>query len=139
VRILLTMAAVVLAGCAATAPAEEGPPGPKTTGQALAQMACPHRIAEANAWVNHMPGPGRAARELHVDVRLVESTDTAVMLKAATTQGDTLVLEIRTSPAAPVPGRLAYREPVPEVMYKRISFFCRGGEIHSIDRIEKVY
>lgn len=130
---------LLTAACAATAPVEEGPPQPKTTGQALAQMACPHRIAEASAWVNHMPGPGRSPRELHVDVRLVESTDTAVMLKAATTQGDTLVLEIRTSPTAPIAGRVAYREPVPEVMYKRISFFCRGGEIHSIDRIEKVY
>jgi hypothetical protein len=139
VRILLTIAVVMLAGCAATAPVENGPPAPKTTGQALAQMACPHRIAEANAWVNHMPGPGRSPRELNVDVRLVESTDTAVMLKAATTKGDTLVLEIRTAPTAPVAGRVAYREPVPSQMYKKISFFCRGGEIHSIDKVEQVY
>ena len=138
-RILLTMAAIVLTACATPAPVEHGPPAPKTTGQALAQMACPHRIAEANAWVNHMPGPGRSPRELIVDVRLVETTDTAVMLKAATTKGDTLVLEIRTAPSAPIAGRVAYREPVPSQMYKKISFFCRGGEIHSIDRIEQVY
>ena len=112
---------------------------PKTTGQALAQLACPHRIAEASAWVNHMPGPGRSARELHVDVRLVEATDTAVILKSVASTGDTLVLEIRTAPTAPVAGRVAYREPVPDPLYKRVSFFCRGGEIYSLDRIEKVY
>ena len=129
---------IALAACAA-APAPEGPPQPKTPAQALAQIACPHRIAEAHAWVNHMPGPGRSAREVNVDVRLVEATDTAVILKSVATTGDTLVLEIRTAPTAPIPGRVAYREPVPNPMYKRISFFCRGGEIHSLDTIEKVY
>ena len=112
---------------------------PKTTGQALAQLACPHRIAEAASWVNHMPGPGRSARELHVDVRLVEATDTAVMLRSSASTGDTLVLEIRTAPTAPVAGRLAYREPVPDPLYKRVSFFCRGAEIYSLNSIEKVY
>lgn len=110
-----------------------------TTGKALAQAACPHRIAEAYAWVNHMPGTSRAPRQLHVDVRLAEATDTAVLLKSAASRGDTLVLEVRTAPAAPVPGRLAYREPVPDPLPKRISFFCRGGEIHSLATIEKVY
>ena len=133
-------AVLLAAGCAsAPEPPVNDPLKPKTTGQALAQMACPHRIAEAAAWVNHMPGPGRSARELHVDVRLVEATDTAVVLKSAASTGDTLVLEIRTSPTAPVAGRLAYREPVPNPLYKKISFFCRGGEVYAIDRIEKVY
>ncbi len=133
-------AALLATGCATPA---ETPPNdpmkPKTTGQALAQLACPHRIAEAAAWVNHMPGPGRSARELHVDVRLVEATDTAVMLKSAATTGDTLVLEVRTAPSAPIAGRVAYREPVPDPVYKRVSFFCRGGEIYALDQIEKVY
>lgn len=130
--------AVALAACVAPPPAG-GPPQPTTTGQALAQLACPHRIAEAYAWVNHMPGPGRSPRQLQVDVQLVEATDTAVVLKSVATTGDTLVLEIRTAPTAPIPGRVAYREPVPATMYKRISFYCRGGEIHSLDKIEKVY
>lgn len=130
--------AVALAACVAPPPAG-GPPQPTTTGQALAQLACPHRIAEAYAWVNHMPGPGRSPRQLQVDVQLVEATDTAVVLKSVATTGDTLVLEIRTAPTAPIPGRVAYREPVPNPMYKRISFYCRGGEIHSLDKIEKVY
>lgn len=130
--------AVALAACVAPPPAG-GPSQPTTTGQALAQLACPHRIAEAYAWVNHMPGPGRSPRQLQVDVRLVEATDTAVVLKSLATTGDTLVLEIRTAPTAPIPGRVAYREPVPNPMYKRISFYCRGGEIHSLDTIEKVY
>ena len=135
----LAGAMLLMAACASPVAPADDPMKPKTTGQALAQMACPHRIAEAASWVNHMPGPGRSARELHVDVRLVEATDTAVMLKSAASTGDTLVLEIRTAPAAPVAGRLAYREPVPDPLYKRVSFFCRGGEIYSLDRIEKVY
>lgn len=130
--------AMALSACVAP-PAPEGPPQPKTAAQALAQIACPHRIAEASAWVNHMPGPGRSAREVNVDVRLVEATDTAVILKSVATTGDTLVLEIRTAPTAPIPGRVAYREPVPDPMYKRVSIFCRGGEIHAINTIEKVY
>ncbi len=131
--------ALGFAACVAPPPPAEGPPPPQTTGQALAQLACPHRIAEAHAWVNHMPGPGRSPRELHVDVRLVEATDTAVILKSVATTGDTLVLEIRTAPAAPIPGRVAYREPVPDPMYRKVSFFCRGGEIYTLDHIEKVY
>ena len=134
---LALLAGLGLAACSG-APAPQGP-RPVTTGQALAQLACPHRIAEAYAWVNHMPGPGRSPRELHVDVGLVETTDTAVVLKSVATTGDTLVLEIRTAPTAPIPGRVTFREPAPEPMYKRICFFCRGGEIHSLDKIEKVY
>lgn len=129
-------AGLLLAACAA--PAANGPP-PLTTGRALAQLACPHRIAEAYAWVSHMPGPGRSPRELQVDVGLVEATDTAVILKSIATTGDTLVLEIRTAPTAPIPGRVNFREPAPDPMYKRVSFFCRGGEIFSLDKIEKVY
>ncbi|OYX46010.1 MAG: hypothetical protein B7Y90_17305 [Alphaproteobacteria bacterium 32-64-14] len=132
-------ATLLLAAACTTPPPAGGPPQPKSPAQALAQIACPHRIAEAYAWVNHMPGPGRSAREVHVDVRLVEATDTAVILKSVATTGDTLVLEIRTAPTAPIAGRVAYREPVPNPMYKRVSFFCRGGEIHSLDTIEKVY
>lgn len=130
---------LTLSACLAPAPQPDSGSGPKTTGQALAQMACPHRIAEASAWVNHMPGTSRAPRELHLDVRLAEATDTAIVLRSDASTGDTLILEIRTAPNAPVPGRLAYREPVPDPMYKKISIFCRGGEIHAIDRIERVY
>jgi hypothetical protein len=136
----LVSAMLLAAGCASPPEAPVNDPlKPKTTGQALAQMACPHRIAEASAWVNHMPGPGRSARELHVDLRLVEATDTAVVLRSVASTGDTLVLEIRTSPTAPVPGRIGYREPVPDPMYKKISFFCRGGEVYALDKIDKVY
>ena len=56
---------LVVAGCATV---QQQDSQPMTTGRALAQTACPHRIAEANAWINHMPGPARAPRELHVDV-----------------------------------------------------------------------
>ena len=128
--------AVLVSACSAAPQRDEAP---MTTGRALAQAACPHRIAEANAWINHMPGTGRAPHELNVDVRLAEATDTAVLLKSAASTGDNLILEIRTAPAAPVPGRLAYRQPVPDPLPKRITFFCRGGEIDTITRIEKVY
>ena len=136
---LATLLAVALAGSCVAPPGPKPAPAPKTTGQALAQFACPHRIAEANAWINYMPGPNRSPRQLTIDVKLAEPSDTAVMLRSPASTGETLVLEIRTSPAAPVPGRLGYREPVPDPLYKRISFFCRGAEIHSLDRIERVY
>lgn len=135
----LLAAAIGSLAAACAAPQEVDSTRPSTTGQALAQVACPHRIAEANAWVNYMPGPGRAPRTLNVDVKLVEATDTAILLKSAASTGDNLILEVRTSPAAPMPGRLAYREPVPDPMPRRISFFCRGGTIHTIEQIERVY
>ena len=134
-RVAASAAAIMASACATPPPVED----PVTTGRAMALAMCPHRIAEANAWINHMPGVGRAPRELHVDVRLVEATDTAVLLKSAASTGDNLILEIRTAPAAPVPGRLAYRQPVPDPLPRRITFFCRGGEIDSISNIERVY
>lgn len=137
--ILPALAALLAAACVAPAPQAADPSRPTTTGQALAQLACPHRIAEAYAWVNHMPGPNRAPRQLQVDVRLTEATDTAIVLRSDASTGDTLILEIRTAPTAPMPGRLGYREDVPDPLYKRISFFCRGGEIFSLDKIERVY
>jgi hypothetical protein len=136
----LSLLTVLIAGLASCATPQQKPEAETiTTGRALARVACPQQIAEANAWINHMPGPGRSPRTLNIDVRLAEATDTAVLLKSAASTGDTLVLEIRTSPAAPIPGRLAYRESVPDPLYKRISFFCRGGEIYSVDKIERVY
>jgi hypothetical protein len=136
----LPISALLLAGCMnSPAPADDSPTGPTTTGQALAQLACPVRIAEASAWVNHMPGPGRAAQALNVDVRLAEPTDTAVILRSEAGRNGTLVLEIRQAPTAPVPGRLAYREPAPDPLPARISFFCRGGEIFALDKIDAVY
>lgn len=133
------MGAILLVSACTTPVEQANPTNPTTTGQALAQMACPHRIAEAHAWVNHMPGPNRAARDLNVDVRLMEATDTAVMLKSSASTGDTLVLEIRTAPTAPIAGHVAYREPAPEQLYKKVSFFCRGGEIYALNGVEKVY
>ncbi|MFT3723089.1 MAG: hypothetical protein QM773_05830 [Hyphomonadaceae bacterium] len=136
-RILLGSIVLLAAACAT--PVEQNPANPTTAGQALAQLACPHRIAEASAWVNYMPGPGRGKRDLNVDVRLVEATDTAVMLKSSASTGDTLVLEIRTAPTAPLAGHVAYREPAPEQLYKKVSFFCRGGEIYSLNGIGRVF
>jgi hypothetical protein len=135
--LLQCLAALLVAGC--VAPAAPPATNPQSTGQALAQFACPHRILEASAWINYMPGPNRSPRQLTIEVKLAEPSDTAVMLRSPASTGETLVLEIRTAPAAPVPGRLGYRESVPDPLYKRISFFCRGAEIHSVDRIERVY
>lgn len=137
-RVTLILFGLILAGCATPAPPVD-PSAPLTTGQALAQIACPHRIAEAYAWVNHMPGTNRAAQTLSVDIRLVEATDTAIVLKSAASTGDTLILEIRNAPTAPVPGRLSFREPVPDPLPKKISFFCRGAEISALTQIDQVY
>ena len=84
--LIVGFAAGLLAACAA--PPQPSPTAPTTTGQALAQIACPHRIADAQAWVNYMPGPNRAPRTLNVDVRLVEATDTAVMLRSSASTGE---------------------------------------------------
>jgi hypothetical protein len=137
IRILAALPALALAGCAV--PPEANPRRPQTAGQVLAMAACPHRIIEANAWVNHMPGPGRAPRQLTVDVRFAEPSDSALVLKSAATTADTLVLDIRTTTTSAVPGRVGYREPVPDPLYKRISFFCRGSEVFSLAKIEQVY
>jgi hypothetical protein len=133
----LALTATLIQGCA-TPPAPST--RPVTTGQALAQSACPHRIVEANAWVNHMPGPGRAPRDLQVEVRFADAGDQAMILKSpATKPGDTLVLEVRTVEAAQRPGRIDWREPVSDPPFKRISFFCRGAEIFALNEIQKVY
>jgi hypothetical protein len=135
-RVSTILLALALAGCAT--PAGDAP-STVTTGQALAQIACPIRIAEASAWVNHMPGPNRAAQTLTVDIRLVEATDTAIVLKSPASTGDTLILEIRNAPTAPDPGHLTFRGPVPDPLPKKISFFCRGAEISALTKIEQVY
>ena len=134
---LRTLSVVALLASACSMPPQGDQEG--SDGPAPEQTACPHRIAEANAWVNHMPGPGRGPRELHVDVQLVEATDTAILIKSAASTADNLVLEVRTTSAAPVPGRVAYREPVPDPPPKRITFRCQGNEINAITNIEKVY
>ena len=137
-RVPSLLLALTLAACASPPPTVD-PSVPTTTGQVLAQMACPHRIAEASAWVNHMPGPNRAPQTLTVDIRLVEATGTAIVLKSPASTGETLILEIRNAPTAPDPGRLTFREPVPDPLPKKISFFCRGAEITSLTKIEQVY
>lgn len=132
------LALLMLSGCAI--PASEAPnTQPVTTGQALAQLACPLRIAEAHAWVNLMPGPARTTRDLQVDVRLADASDTAVLIRSPASTGEILVLELRTAPAAPIAGRVGYREPAPEHLYGRVSFYCRGAEIFSLSGVEQVY
>lgn len=87
-----------------------------------------------------MPGAGRAPRNLQIEVRFADAGDKAIMLKSpATKPGNTLVLEIRTVQEAPIQGRVAYREPVSDPPFKRVSFFCRGAEIFAINEIQKVY
>jgi hypothetical protein len=128
----LSVIALAASACAVAQPGDQ-------EASEQAPVSCPHRIAEANAWVNHMPGPGRGNRELHVDVRLAEATDAVILLKSEASTADNLVLEVRATSVAPVPGRTAYREPAPDPLPKRISFRCKGGEIDAITNIEKVY
>jgi hypothetical protein len=138
---VLSCAATALAastGACALSPAPPAPP-PATTGQVLAQSACPHRIDRSEAWVNLMPGPRRGPRDIHVQLMLADPKDTALLLKAPATRPGELTLEIRTAPTSPIPGQLAYREPASDPWPARIVILCRGGEIHAIDRIEPVY
>lgn len=131
--------AYVAALGACVAPPQPSATPPSTTGQALALSACPHRIATSEAWINLMPGPRRGPRDINVHLRLADPKDTAVLLKAASARPGELTLEIRTAPASPIPGQLAYREPAGDPWPTRIAILCRGGEIHAIDRIEPVY
>ena len=138
-KLASTLALLGLAACAA--PPAPNVANPVTTGQALAQAACPLRVSAANAWVNHMPGGGRSPRTLNVEVKFANLEDTAIIIRSdATRRGDTLVLDVRsTQSAGQLPGRVDYREPVADPPFNRVSIFCRGGEIFSISEIQKVY
>lgn len=129
-----------VAGLAACAGAPPPPPEPPlTAGQLLTRTSCPFRIASADAWVNYMPGPARGPRLLHVAVRLQNPTDTAVLLKADVSVPGELTLEVRGAPASAIPGHLSYSEPAPDPMPGRVVLLCRGGELHAITSIERVY
>lgn len=127
---------LLLAACAAP-PAPQKPAS--TMGQILARNACPYRIVEADAWINMMPGPTQAPRDLHVFLRLDSPTDTAMLLKADRAAPGELALEIRQTTDAPIPGQLAWREPATDPLPKRISILCRGGEIAAATEIRRVY
>lgn len=101
----------------------------------LALTACPHRIAEANAWVNLMPGPTSSPRDLHVAITLKDPNDNAVLLKADRQRPGQLALELRAAPVSARAGEASYREPVGNPWPTRISILCRGGEIHAITEI----
>jgi hypothetical protein len=122
----------VLAGCAAS-PAAAPPP------VSAASPACPEHVAEAEAWINRMPGTGTSARQLVVSARLADGSATALLLRSNASTTQELVLDIRAAGAAPVPGRLGYREPAPERPYSSILLRCRGGDDYTIDEIAAVY
>jgi hypothetical protein len=125
---------LVLAACAAT------PEKPRVSaGQVLAQAQCPWRIASAEAWVNMMPGPGHAARQLQVAIRLQSEGDKVMLLKADKSPPGVLALELRQATSVPIEGQAAYREPISDPLPTRIVFICRSGEIAAISKIEKVY
>jgi hypothetical protein len=133
--IRLALAVIVPLASACSMPSQ----GDQATAGGQPPAGCPHRVSEASAWVNYMPGPARGPRELHVDVQLADVADTAILIKSAASTADNLVLEVRTTSAAPIPGRAAYREPASGPLPKRITLRCQGGEIEAITRIEKVY
>lgn len=101
---------------------------------------CPFGVNDASAWVNRMPGPARAdARPVIVSAQLTDVRAKAVLEKAETSTASTLVLTVVQSDAAPIPGRLAWRGPVPEVMYQRVEIVCGGKVLRVIEGIERVY
>ncbi|MDZ4762564.1 MAG: hypothetical protein SGJ21_16000 [Alphaproteobacteria bacterium] len=136
-RTALFMHLLVLSACASPAPdiASSG----MTAAQLLAQTACPHIVADAAAWVDHGAIASRPARDLHVTARFRNPDDALVVLRSPVSTADTLVLELRPTPAVQTPGAFAYSEPAPDPLYARIVFRCRGGDMHTITSIALVY
>jgi len=124
---------VLLLAGACTSPAPAVPP------KAVSASACPEHVAEAEAWINRMPGTGAAPRQLVVSARLEDASLNALLLRSDASTPQLLVLDIRTAAAAPVPGRLGYREPAPETPYARILLRCRGADDYLIREIAAVY
>lgn len=114
-------------------------PQPPTTGQALAASNCPYRIAKADAWINQMPGPVGASRDMHVAIQLTDAAATALLIRADTSTAEELALDLRGADTAAQKGHASYREPAPKAPPSRISIRCRGAEIHAITSIERVY
>lgn len=132
--LVASCAALLAVGCATQTAAT--PAKTPTAGQVLAAIACPMRVAKADAWVNMMPG---ASRTLHVAVQLDDPAARAVIIKSDVNPPGALNLEIRASDAAPFPGRVTYSEPFSDPPVQRIGLMCRGGEIAAITKIEQVY
>jgi hypothetical protein len=138
---MLAPVLLCLAACAAPAEAPAAAP-PTPTGpslrMALAQSACPHMVSSASAWVNRMPGTEGVERSLVVSVRFVDPEDTVVLVKADGGQSGSLVLDMRDTASAPIPGSAGYREPIPAAPYASIILRCRGGDVHVISEIDDV-
>lgn len=87
-----------------------------------------------------MPGrPGRGPREVNVSVRLQQPAATAILLRSPRSTADSLMLEVRAAAAAPIPGRIGYRENAPDPLYQRVVFLCGGSDIYTIAPIQRVY
>jgi hypothetical protein len=110
-----------------------------TLGEALAQTACPVQVAEANAWINRMPSIGSRNAFVNVSVRLAGGKDTAILTRSGASTSETLVLDVRMSDEAPIPGRMAYREAAGDPVYKRVELACRGAPVFQIEEIEQVF
>ena len=131
-RLGALMVTAILAGCAAgpaAAPSPVSAVGP----------ACPEHVAEAEAWINRMPGTGVSARQLIVSARLADAKAAALLFRSDASTPQQLVLDIRAAGGAPVRGRLGYREPAPESPYSSILLRCRGADDYTIDEIAAVY
>lgn len=138
---MLTVAIGVFfaASCTSTRPPNDAAAREETVGSALAKLACPYSIADASAWINMMPGPAGARRNLVVLVHLAEKTANTMLLRSPSSTPGRLVLELRDTEAAPIPGQVAYREPVADPPVREIALRCRGGDIYAIRSIERVY
>ncbi len=133
----------IATGCAwmpfSTAPATPTP-AETAAAQPLSASSCLFNVEQATAWINKMPGLGRAgARRVIVSGELQNPTGQAILLKSELTSPSVLVLEIRKSEVAPIPGRIAYREEVPEKLWDRIELLCDGETVFEIEDIQSVY
>ncbi len=130
--------ALCLAGIATSACWVTPRPAPAAQVSSLVSASCPFQIAEASAWINHMPGSGGRPRLLAVAARLTDPTASAILLKAGEERPGSLVLEVKAADKAPIAGRMAWRETPPDPVYERVIFRCGGGDIHVIEGIERV-
>ncbi len=126
--------AALMTGCGWFGPVRADAQDVGTSGE------CAFAVTDASAWVNRMPGPARAdARPVIVSAQLTDVRAKAVLEKSDASSGGTLVLDVVASDDAPIPGRLAWRGPVPDEMYDRVEIMCGGETLRVIDGVERVY
>lgn len=128
--------ALLLTACTATTtapPASRGGVGQMTTLRMLALAHCPERLKEAKAVAVLGAGASARLREFIVTAVMEDAKAGAILIKAADSTPETLMLEIRASPVTATTGEMTFREPASGPAYKAVVFRCRGAEVYRIE------